>query len=235
MATVQDTYTEDHRTAVAGQVANMQTCDITSLRPEGSTGIRFGRAVRRGTEDGRCMPGVQRVKVSEVRVAMTNAANALTLEIDAVDAATANRIVGRRLRVNGEVMRVSGIDAGRDSVTVIRSAHTRAAHAVNADVYLEDEIDFQGIAVLDKTLEPGQDDQYVEGDVASILNRGDIWVQVEAAVTPDTPPTVDMATGQFGSATPAADQIAIPDASYQTTAAAAGLARLRLHRAPSAR
>ena len=40
---------------------------------------------------------------------------------------------------------------------------------------------FAGISVIDSTLQPVQDDTYVEGDVASILWRGDVWVELQDA------------------------------------------------------
>ena len=43
-----------------------------------------------------------------------------------------------------------------------------------------------GISVLDKTLRPSQEDNYVEGDVASVLWRGDIWVEVSDQGTGDS-------------------------------------------------
>ena len=41
---------------------------------------------------------------------------------------------------------------------------------------------FVGIAIIDSTLQPVQDDMFVRGDVASIMWRGDVWVKVETAV-----------------------------------------------------
>ena len=41
---------------------------------------------------------------------------------------------------------------------------------------------FLGVLVMDKTLQPSQDDEFQQGDVASVLYRGVIWVPVRNAV-----------------------------------------------------
>ena len=88
---------------------------------------------------------------------------------------------------------------------------------------------FAGITVLDKTLRPEQEDRYVPGDVATILVEGDIWVTVSHAVNDGDDVTVDTDTGQFSSeAAASTTQVTIAGAKFLTTAAANGLAKLRL-------
>ena len=150
MAVVQSAYAEDHAKAVAGMIANTTTCDVDSMRIEGTstTAIDFGVAVQQGT---------------------------------AYDQA----------------------EAGIATAT------------------------FRGVTVLDKTLNPGQNDTYVVGDIASILYRGDIWVEVEAAVTVGANVTADTTTGQLSTAAVSNSQILIAGATWVTAAAADGLAIVR--------
>ena len=92
---------------------------------------------------------------------------------------------------------------------------------------------FRGVAVIDKTLQPSQNDEYVEGDVASILWRGDVWVPVETAVSARQDVTVNGTTGQFSSAAAAPggnpQRHTIAGARWMTDqTTAGGLALLRL-------
>ena len=88
---------------------------------------------------------------------------------------------------------------------------------------------FRGILVIDKTLQPVQDDEYTEGDVASVLWRGDVWVPVESAVVVGGDVTVKATTGQLSSAAAAAGQILIAGARWMTAqAVVGGLAKVRL-------
>ena len=99
---------------------------------------------------------------------------------------------------------------------------------------------FVGLAVRDRTLRPSQEDEYVEGDVVSSLNRGEMWVKVEAAVTVGDIVSANADTGQL-SAKAAAAQVSIPGnvgyvpaqiringGRWMSAAAASGLARVRL-------
>lgn len=98
---------------------------------------------------------------------------------------------------------------------------------------------FAGISILDKTLRPEQNDTYVRGDIASILSRGDIWVEVEEAVSKGDDVTARADDGRLSSRAAAAAgggrplQAAIRHAVFRTSAAAGGLALVRLHHAPS--
>ena len=46
---------------------------------------------------------------------------------------------------------------------------------------------FVGLSMLDRTLQASQDDRYVVGDVAGVLQEGEIFVTVEIAVEPGNP------------------------------------------------
>lgn len=51
---VQTTYNENMRAAVAGQIANMESSNLISRTVEDSAGIGFGVAVTQGTDDNEC-------------------------------------------------------------------------------------------------------------------------------------------------------------------------------------
>ena len=57
--------------------------------------------------------------------------------------------------------------------------------------------DFVGILVMDRTLNADQNDRYNAGDVASVLVRGTIWVEVDAAVAIGDLVTINPLSGQF--------------------------------------
>ena len=120
MAILQSTYSDDHRAAVAGMIANPATCDIDSRVVKGTTPIPFGVGVQQGT-------------------------------------------------VYNEV--IAGV----------------AAHK------------FVGISVLDSTLQPIQGDEYVAGDVMSVMYRGDIWVAVENPVLVGDNVKADPVSGKLSS------------------------------------
>ena len=63
-----------------------------------------------------------------------------------------------------------------------------------------DASDFIGVNVIDRTLQPSQDDQYSKGDVVSVMWRGDVWVSVASAVTAGGRVSFVVGTGQFGGA-----------------------------------
>lgn len=49
---------------------------------------------------------------------------------------------------------------------------------------------FVGFTMLDRTLQASQDDMYVVGDIAGVLQEGEIFVTVEVAVEPGNPVSV---------------------------------------------
>lgn len=59
---------------------------------------------------------------------------------------------------------------------------------------------FIGIAVRDATLNPDQNDEYVKGDVCSVLQRGSIAVPVESPVSVGDAVIVSFDTGQMSAA-----------------------------------
>ena len=84
-----------------------------------------------------------------------------------------------------------------------------------------------GISVRTQAAPAESVDTYPVGDTAAILLKGTIWVKVSVAVAPGDPVFVVVATGAFDKAT-AAGKVQIAGASYETTAAANGLARVRI-------
>ena len=97
--------------------------------------------------------------------------------------------------------------------------------------------DFVGVSVLDPTRDPADEDTYKKGAHASLIVRGDLWVQVESAVTVGGDVTANADTGELSSAAGSAvvtggqahpGQVVIPGARWMSAAAADGLAQLRL-------
>ena len=88
---------------------------------------------------------------------------------------------------------------------------------------------FRGILAIDRTRQPGDEDTYVAGVMATVMWRGDIWVPVESAVVAGNDVSADTVTGQLSSAAAASTQIVIAGARWMTSqATAGGLARVRL-------
>lgn len=87
--------------------------------------------------------------------------------------------------------------------------------------------DYLGITVENVAL-GDEVDKYGKGNIASVMFSGDVWVKVEAAVTAGDDVTIKEATGALSSATAADGQFLLPNARYLTTAAANGLAKVRL-------
>lgn len=87
---------------------------------------------------------------------------------------------------------------------------------------------FLGITVRDRSVRVETPNLFAENESAQIMRKGVIWVEVDAAVTPASVPTVTLATGAIGDAAVAAGIVAIPNARFETSTTAAGLAQLRL-------
>jgi len=72
-------------------------------------------------------------------------------------------------------------------------------------------------------------DIYPANDTAGIITKGAIWVKVDSTVVEGDDVTVTVATGLFGTKAVAAGVIAVPNAVFDTGAAANGLARIRIN------
>ena len=85
---------------------------------------------------------------------------------------------------------------------------------------------YRGITVIDPTVRPinGQNTYGFE-DIAAIITKGVVWVVAAVAVTPGQPAYFD-ASGNITNV--AASNTAIPGSMFDSTAAAAGLVKLRL-------
>lgn len=71
-------------------------------------------------------------------------------------------------------------------------------------------------------------DEYAQNDVAGVLSDGDIWVSPDNAVVDGANVTFNRLTGRLSSAAAAEDQPSVPGARWMTTAAANGIAKVRL-------
>ena len=87
---------------------------------------------------------------------------------------------------------------------------------------------FLGITMLDRGTRPETPDVFAQYESARIMRKGAIWVTVGEAVTPASIPTVTLATGVIGDTAVGAGVVAIPNARFETSAAADGLAVLFL-------
>ena len=87
---------------------------------------------------------------------------------------------------------------------------------------------FVGVTVKDPNRSPSDDDTYTKGAHASLMYRGDIWVEVEGAVVVGGDVVAATATGKLSSAAADATHIKIDGARWMTAAANGKLARLRL-------
>lgn len=83
----------------------------------------------------------------------------------------------------------------------------------------------RGIAVRDTTLSPTNNDQYLASNSIAVLTKGVIWVTAGVAVTPGQAAFVTSA-GVLTAI--ASGNTALPNAIWESAAAAAGLAKLRL-------
>ena len=107
-----------------------------------------------------------------------------------------------------------------------------------ADDQDNDGSEYIGIGVIDRTLQPTQNDQYGRGDVVSVAIRGDVWVSVEAAVTAGGAVSFNPHNGQFSSkaasATDGSEQVVLSDYRWLTSQSTAnGLAILRMGASPA--
>ncbi|CAH2606152.1 conserved protein of unknown function (plasmid) [Rhodovastum atsumiense] len=85
---------------------------------------------------------------------------------------------------------------------------------------------FRGITVVDPLVRPVNNDAYGLGDTAAVLVKGVVWVTVAAAVTAGQP-VYYSSTGALTNV--AASDTAIPNAIFDSSAAAGGLAKVRLN------
>ena len=86
--------------------------------------------------------------------------------------------------------------------------------------------DFVGISVKDPTLIPRDEDKYTAGVPMAVVTDGDIWVTAEAAVADGDNVSANATTGALSTAGGA--NITVPGARWMTSAAAGGLAIVRL-------
>lgn len=102
------------------------------------------------------------------------------------------------------------------------------ANSCKSDLTGMDAFTYLGVTVRDRSVRPETPDTFARYESARIMRKGVIWVMTDAAVTKGTDVTVTLATGGLGSAAVGAGIVQIPNARWDTTTAAAGLAKLRL-------
>jgi len=84
--------------------------------------------------------------------------------------------------------------------------------------------DFVGVTMIDRNVPASNEDKFVQYDLMGLMVRGDIWVKVTAAVTPDTAVKFSATTGEFGDT----GGTALSGAKYQTSGGVGDLVRLRI-------
>ena len=84
---------------------------------------------------------------------------------------------------------------------------------------------FLGIAIADATVRPGNLDTFAPFDTVAVMLKGVVWVAVTSAVTPSAPAFYDASGNLTATAT---GNTAIASGTFETTAAAGGVAILRL-------
>ena len=114
---------------------------------------------------------------------------------------------------------------------------TAAAHPNNTPVYALDSAEFAGITVMDERLPAEDGVVFTAGQEVPVLIRGSVVVSVNAAVSAgdqvvvatvtSTTDDTDVVNG-FSSRAVDATHVAIPNAVFETSAAAAGLAVVRI-------
>lgn len=114
------------------------------------------------------------------------------------------------------------VPGASDDSCKVPAASGDVAKALGVTVYLA----FEQFPAEDGTNEIEQN------DVAQIAFKGDVWVDVEDAVTAGDQPFVNFQNGnegQFRSDAAGGDAEAVPNARYLTSTSGAGLAKVRLN------
>lgn len=93
-------------------------------------------------------------------------------------------------------------------------------------------VSFRDLAVVGTDTDANID-RYKDNDLMVVVSMGDIWVEVEAAVTSGQKATCSRLTGEISAiavnaATDNTGQYSLPGAYFLTSASAGGLAKLRL-------
>lgn len=139
-----------------------------------------------------------------------------------MDAGVAGAIVNTENK--NIISRTVETDAGiAFGVPVVQGANDKGIRASKAA-----DTKFVGITVLDRTATDLNGDGFVKFESARVLDRGVIWVTVSEAVKAGDAVAVKVATGEFAKTVAGATTVAMANAVYDTSAAANGLAQLRL-------
>ncbi|WP_407523244.1 structural cement protein Gp24 [Methylobacterium oryzisoli] len=127
------------------------------------------------------------------------------------------------------------VAAEEPSLTLSRTVETPAGIAFGKPAFQGTRDDgiaatgsiFRGVVLADRGARPETGgDLFAKGDTAPVLVKGVVWVAVAGAVTAGAPAHLT-ASGGFSAA--GAGTTALPNALFDTSASAGGLARLRLN------
>ena len=239
MAVVQNTYPQFHDALINGQIANTVTCDVDSLNLRGSDAVPFGRAVCAsavaGAGDRDVDLGVRRRNLALINNSGGYNSSATSMAIDGLTDGDVR--VGSYIVIGSEILHVSA--ATTTTLTVARGelGSTAASHNNNAPIRALDDGLFSGISVQDQRLPAGRE-EYETGEAVSVLRRGDIVVTVSAAVGNEDNVVAATAAsgsgnsreevGQLSTKRPDATHVTLSGAKFKSTAAAQGLAVVRV-------
>ena len=237
MSVVQTTYPNVHQGFVDGQIADTSTADIDSYFLADALPVPFGRVVRGHTGERGCILGPGRVTFALLSAAISNSATTATVD----NIRNTELPAGTHAVIDSEIIYISGVATG--TITIVRGAlgSAPAAHANNANVQPFNEISMLGIAIQDERLRASSGVTYMQGDPVSVLWRGDVALRVSAAVdATDRAGGVVVASsgsgagttletrGQLSSKAPSTTHLLIPNARFISSAAAQGIAVVRL-------
>ena len=231
MAVVQSAYPNVHGSLVLGQIASTSTRDVDSFTADET--IPFGCGV------GRTATGVElgaaREIVGTTDAAMLAADTAVDITIPADAARYSQVLVSDYYLLEEEIVIVWGADAdGINSMERGYLGTTAADHASGTILYrLQGGNLFAGVAIMDeRTRASSPDGEYAAGEIISVLYRGDVAVRVAHAVNAGETASLVVAAGDnlgtFTNLPSDHDNIQIAGAEFLTSAAADGIAVVRL-------
>lgn len=243
---VQSSYAETLRAGVAGAIVNTEPNNLISRTVEGAA-IGFGVPVAQGAGDKGILALSALAFAAAVAADAGNTGNGtVTMAAPATGPGVKlgdYRLVAIEPVAAGGVFSVedpAGVQIGRATVGVLFDNEIRftindgavdfaAGDAFTVSVTASaGTADVLGVTVREHSVRPETPNSFAVGESARVMTRGVIWVTAGEAVAAGDPVYVTPADSTFKKT--AADNVAIPDARYDTSAALGELVQLRLGR-----
>ena len=241
MSVVQIAYPESHAAGIDGQIADAIQHDIRSFEfTPSDTPVTTGpgRAVQRGTSATQCVEGAGREALGTLNGAITAGDTSLTLN-GGVPGGPLEP--GDLILIDTEVLEVGAVSGTGNVVYALTRGSlgsTAASHSDGDTVYGFNRSAILGVSVLDIRLPAANDTRFTAGDIIPVLDEGDVWVKVSAAVSFGAAVVAATAAsgtgntaeevGQLSAKAPDATHVSIPGAVFRTSASAQGMARVSL-------